>query len=336
MGYYVYKYVHPLHPWLYVGKCNSNLKDRLDKHLSDPSDNIPRKYKKLLEESNIFYLELNTEDETRAIESYLINTFKPMLNTRSGSVERLNSVTVYQILNRTNWQRFDEKNNPAKFVNLSWRFITTTNYVFTLSEQRTFMYILGLLNNPSTQLNGYVGRLPIRFNVNDYFNNVITSRGGNSRRVAVNALYGLASKKITFKKTTGEFSNFIGVLDGIRLDGNTVIITLNPQFAAFCNLQHTVRYNATLVSQFNCKYSPRIYEFLLANRERGDQHWTADSYGIGIHANDLSDNVKKELQKAVNEINEKSDIYVELRLNYFVYFACFEKNRLSLDNAEVK
>lgn len=79
MGHYVYRYMHPDYPWLYVGKTDVDLKQRIRQHTYS-GDNIPRKYESLLNESSIYYIELDNSLQTTYIEKLLIDKYKPFLN----------------------------------------------------------------------------------------------------------------------------------------------------------------------------------------------------------------------------------------------------------------
>lgn len=79
MSYYVYKYVHPDYPWLYVG-LTENLPTRIYTHNNNSEDNIDRKWQKQLDESTVYYHECSDEQDMKVTEKYLINTFKPILN----------------------------------------------------------------------------------------------------------------------------------------------------------------------------------------------------------------------------------------------------------------
>ena len=79
MGNYVYQYLHPEYGHLYCGRT-CNLDKRIHDHNNCKDDNIPRKYKKLLEESIIMYIELKNKAQEIAVEAYCIDKFKPFLN----------------------------------------------------------------------------------------------------------------------------------------------------------------------------------------------------------------------------------------------------------------
>ena len=76
---YVYRYIHPNYPWLYVGRTN-DLARRIHEHDEEITDNIDKKYKKLLLESFVVYTELDNKAQSIALENYLIDVYKPTLN----------------------------------------------------------------------------------------------------------------------------------------------------------------------------------------------------------------------------------------------------------------
>lgn len=79
--YYVYRYIHPEYPWLYVGKTKS-LESRIRTHDFGKCDNIDRKYAKLLLESSVYYLEFENSTQMSFTELYLIDKYSPYLNKK--------------------------------------------------------------------------------------------------------------------------------------------------------------------------------------------------------------------------------------------------------------
>lgn len=79
MGHYVYQYLHPIYGHLYCGRT-CDLDKRIYTHNNCKNDNIPNKYKKLLKESVIMYVELSNKAQEIAVEAYCIDKFKPFLN----------------------------------------------------------------------------------------------------------------------------------------------------------------------------------------------------------------------------------------------------------------
>lgn len=79
MAYYVYQYLHPEYGHLYCGRTD-NLDIRIYQHNNLEGDNISRKYKSLLKESIVMYIELQNKAQGVAVEAYCIDKFKPFLN----------------------------------------------------------------------------------------------------------------------------------------------------------------------------------------------------------------------------------------------------------------
>ena len=75
MSTYVYKYVHPDYPWLYVGKADTDVKDRVNAHRKEG------KFKPFLKRAKIYYMELENKAQSKFVESYLIDKYKPHINT---------------------------------------------------------------------------------------------------------------------------------------------------------------------------------------------------------------------------------------------------------------
>ena len=76
---YVYVYMHPEHPYLYVGRT-CNLEKRIETHDTNDADNIDREYVGLLHEASVYYIPLQNKAESIIVETYLINKYKPLLN----------------------------------------------------------------------------------------------------------------------------------------------------------------------------------------------------------------------------------------------------------------
>lgn len=80
MGHYIYRYMHPDYPWLYVGKTDANLATRIKTHDTCKDDNISREYLSLLQESVVLYIELQNSVQSTYVEKMLIDKHKPLLN----------------------------------------------------------------------------------------------------------------------------------------------------------------------------------------------------------------------------------------------------------------
>lgn len=80
MGHYVYRYMHPDYPWLYVGKTDANLATRIKTHDTCKDDNISREHLLLLKESVVLYIELQNSVQSTYVEKMLIDKYKPLLN----------------------------------------------------------------------------------------------------------------------------------------------------------------------------------------------------------------------------------------------------------------
>lgn len=74
MATYVYKYSHPDYEWLYVGKADSTIKERVKAHRKE------HKFKPFLNGVKIYYIELDNKAQSKFVESYLIDKYKPYLN----------------------------------------------------------------------------------------------------------------------------------------------------------------------------------------------------------------------------------------------------------------
>lgn len=344
MGHYVYRYIHPLHPWLYVGKCNSNLRDRINKHESDPSDNISREHLKELKESTIYFVELDSEAESALVERYLINEHSPMLNVRYEGLTVLQRYQAKELIKRHNqyhpgWTKFDRAKIYEKRITLSKQFIKKSRYSFSTVEQRAFMYILMRANE--FRYNGDAGMLTVHFSLDDYFAHVITSRGGQSSRSATNALLELACKRIPIMTSVGKEYELRGIIGKPVIGADRIVgVQLNPLFASYCNMTSQIDYNANTVMHFTHKYSARLYEIMLAYKPEGEQKWTYTAYDGNELAKMMATtnrNSNKSINDAIEEINNISDISIELQQNIIpATFVCTMKNRFVLDNPEVK
>jgi predicted GIY-YIG superfamily endonuclease len=104
MGNYVYQYLHPEYGHLYCGRT-SNLDKRIYEHNNRKSDNIPRKYEKLLKESIIMYIELNNKAQEISAEAYCIDKYKPYLN-KSLKCNNTDSVLEMKL---PKWKIYDEE-----------------------------------------------------------------------------------------------------------------------------------------------------------------------------------------------------------------------------------
>ena len=97
---YVYRYIHPNYPWLYVGRTDDLIR-RIDEHDNQLSDNIDAEYRDLLLQSFVLYTEVENKAQAIALESYLIDVYKPTLN-KSNKYYGESRCDVYDI----NWKKY--------------------------------------------------------------------------------------------------------------------------------------------------------------------------------------------------------------------------------------
>ena len=90
---YVYRYKTNNYPWLYVGKSDTNLKARIKAHKKEP------KFKPYLNNVSIYFIELDNPAQSKFVESYLIDKYKPLLN----KVDKYDNVSSF-ILNIPDWK----------------------------------------------------------------------------------------------------------------------------------------------------------------------------------------------------------------------------------------
>ena len=155
---YVYRYIHPNYPWLYVGRTN-DLARRIYEHDEEITDNIDKKYKKLLLESFVVYTELDNKAQSIALENYLIDVYKPTLNKYNKYYGK-SIFNIYDI----NWKKYirtadfscftsDNKNNKfnigryikAQRINIGYTIENLSN--ITGISQRTISRIENGKNN---------------------------------------------------------------------------------------------------------------------------------------------------------------------------------------------
>lgn len=111
MSTYVYKYVHPDYPWLYVGKADTSFEDRVYRHSKE------EKFIPFLDEVKIYYIELENKAQSRMVELYLIDKYKPYLNV----MDKYKGVSLFQ-LNLPEWKCYTEefKSNPNNDFLIHW------------------------------------------------------------------------------------------------------------------------------------------------------------------------------------------------------------------------
>lgn len=97
---YVYRYIHPNYPWLYVGRTDDLIR-RIDEHDKELFDNIDKEYRDLLLESFVVYTEINNKAQAIVLENYLIDVYKPTLN-KSNKYYGESVFDIYEI----NWKKY--------------------------------------------------------------------------------------------------------------------------------------------------------------------------------------------------------------------------------------
>lgn len=111
--YYVYRYIHPEYPWLYVGKTK-NLKQRIKDHDTSNSDNIDRKYETLLKESSVYYIELENSAQMSMVELFLIDKYKPFLNKK----DKYKNKSFFEI-ELPKWKRYIRRFDAEEYISYS-------------------------------------------------------------------------------------------------------------------------------------------------------------------------------------------------------------------------
>ena len=95
---YVYKYVHPDYPWLYVGKADTSFEDRVYRHGKEG------KFLPFLDEVKIYYIELDNKAQSRMVELYLIDKYKPYLN----QMDKYEGTSLFE-LNLPEWKIYTKE-----------------------------------------------------------------------------------------------------------------------------------------------------------------------------------------------------------------------------------
>ena len=106
MSTYVYRYMTDDEPWLYVGKSDCNLKGRLLAHSKED------KFSPFLKICKIVYVELSNPAQSKFVESYLIDKYKPLLN----KIDKYDGVSNFE-LNIPQWkaiENYEHHPNSAK------------------------------------------------------------------------------------------------------------------------------------------------------------------------------------------------------------------------------
>ena len=98
MSTYVYKYVHPDYPWLYVGKADTSFEDRVYRHSKE------EKFIPFLDEAKIYYIELKNKAQSRMVELYLIDKYKPYLN----QMDKYEGTSLFE-LNLPEWKIYTKE-----------------------------------------------------------------------------------------------------------------------------------------------------------------------------------------------------------------------------------
>lgn len=110
MGHYVYQYLHPEYGHLYCGRTNDLLR-RIYEHNFLKTDNIPREYETILQESAVMYVELQTKAQEIAVEAYCIDKYKPVLNIALKQTESQDCTLEMKL---PKWQKFDDRELKEK------------------------------------------------------------------------------------------------------------------------------------------------------------------------------------------------------------------------------
>ena len=127
MGHYVYRYMHPDYPWLYVGKTDSDLCVRIRTHQNSIGDNISREFLPLLKEATVYYIELENSLQTTYVEKILIDKHKPYLN----KLDKIEDSTCPLEIGKIEWKKFEF---PPRVTVVEKPTIRTIKEVETIKE----------------------------------------------------------------------------------------------------------------------------------------------------------------------------------------------------------
>lgn len=164
MGYYVYKYVYD-GEIVYIGKNDTNLKNRIKQHEKE------EKFQPYLS-SVIYFIELANKAESKAIETFLINKYKPSLNV----ADKYESISDFLEFTEPEWKEYGIKKveyNIKKEEDIRLKRIKEDIQKFGLDKKYSFedllLYgdvIISEIKNCFKRANGYAW-----FRVNNSKNN---------------------------------------------------------------------------------------------------------------------------------------------------------------------
>lgn len=109
--YFIYRYMHPDYPYLYIGQT-TNLQKRIETHDSSANDNIDRKYQDILNESFILYFEVENKTQADYVEKYLIDKFNPTLNIK----DKNDNKCSFTLQDLPKWKRWTRPSECADFL----------------------------------------------------------------------------------------------------------------------------------------------------------------------------------------------------------------------------
>lgn len=315
MHHYICRYSHPLHPWLYIGRCHGTSFDT-----TPEINSINPAYNDLLLESEVYYIELNSEDDAKLIERYLKGLFHPYINYGECKYSNEDMARACSIISKKNWIRYKGAVINGPRVNLSKRFVRYSRYTLTPIEHRVLMYILNAAQR-ETKKNQDIGQYTIYFDLDHFLSKICLSTNNISRSTAIGALLSLSVKRIDMFFLT-DTRRIVGFIEKPILKNNIVGVSINQEFAKYCNLDSQITLDYNIIERFSCKYSAKIYEFVLANRKDDSFTWNCNTTTLNIAVRDLSSKMISDIRKSIWEINNKSDVFIDVTFNYRVDFSC--------------
>ena len=112
MSTYVYKYSHSDYEWLYVGKADNSVAQRVYGHSKES------KFQPFLDKVKIYYIELDNKAQSKFVESYLIDKYKPHLNR----TDKYEGESPFE-LNLPQWKLYDSlihNNSSQPLMENTW------------------------------------------------------------------------------------------------------------------------------------------------------------------------------------------------------------------------
>ncbi len=241
----------------------------------------------------------------------------------------------------------DIKNNALNSVHIanviSERVHVEKKMALTLAQKKLILYLVSLIQEEDSNLKENV------ISISDYFKLLGVDYGGNQKEKLKKTLLEICSKCFYLPAENGRYDVVCRWVERAYIDYEKSEIhlkldeTLKPYFLELSKKARTI-FQLGYILKFQYKYTPDLYTFASRCKNLNVPYAMPineayQRFGYGKY-NNITDLMRFVINKSIDEINEKSDLTVRVKLQKnnnkttHICFMVFKKTGSALEQAE--